>query len=184
MRFGFSLIIIISISLLGCAVKREDVVELYERQASLELKLDKISKDVETLKKDTEEKEKRISRIEKNQARNYVELKQKLDELAKNDSPRFSSSDKSSSDLFSTAESYYQKGAYEDAIISYQKFIATYPNDNRVPQSYLKQGLSLVNLGKSEEAKFFFQTLISKFPDSEEAKIARRKLKEIEEKRS
>jgi tetratricopeptide (TPR) repeat protein len=175
------LLLAISFSLLGCAVKREDIVELYERQASLEAKTEKISQDIETMKKETEESEERISRIEKNQARNYVEIKQRLDELAKNDSPRFNPS---SSDLYAIAESYYQQGKYEDAIISYQSFIATYPNDKRVPQSYLKQGLSLVNLGKREEAKFFFQTLISKFPDSEEAKIARRKLKEIEEKRS
>jgi Uncharacterized protein conserved in bacteria len=51
-----------------------------------------------------------------------------------------------------------------------------------VPLAFLKQGLSLVNIERIEEAKLFLQTLIDRFPQSEEASIAREKLKELESK--
>jgi TolA-binding protein len=47
----------------------------------------------------------------------------------------------------------------------------------------LKQGLSLVNIGRKEEARIFLQTLIDKYPQSEEAKVAQQKLKELAGKR-
>jgi TolA-binding protein len=39
--------------------------------------------------------------------------------------------------------------------------------------------LSLTSIGRNEEAKLFLQTLIDKFPKSEEARIAREKLREL-----
>ncbi len=81
------------------------------------------------------------------------------------------------------AESYYREGKFEESILEFQRFIDTYPKDNRVPLSYLKQGLSLINIGRNEEAKLFLQTLIDKYPNSEEARIAREKLRELAVKR-
>jgi TolA-binding protein len=52
-----------------------------------------------------------------------------------------------------------------------------------VPLSYLKQGLSLIEIGREEEAKLFFQTLIDKYPQSEEAKTAKEKIRELAVKR-
>ncbi|HXG30826.1 MAG TPA: tol-pal system protein YbgF [Thermodesulfobacteriota bacterium] len=77
------------------------------------------------------------------------------------------------------AESYYREGKFEEAILEFQRFIDTYPRDERVPLSYLKQGLSLINIGRNEEAKLFLQTLIDKYPKSDEARIAREKLREL-----
>ncbi|HEX3034202.1 MAG TPA: tol-pal system protein YbgF [Thermodesulfobacteriota bacterium] len=84
--------------------------------------------------------------------------------------------------LYWIAESYYREGKFEEAILELQRFIDTYPQDAKVPLAFLKQGLSLINIGRKEEAKLFLQTLIDKFPESEEAKIAREKLKELESK--
>lgn len=162
---------------LGCAVKPKDIRELYERQARLEAEIEKISQNVEALRKDTDE---RISRIEENVNRDYLELKTKMDVLEKKVGRETIPSPQSSDDLYSLAESYYRRGKFEEAILAFQRFIATYPKDRRVPLSYLRQGLSLINIGKKKEARFFLQTLISKFPNSEEAKTAEEKLREIE----
>jgi len=81
--------------------------------------------------------------------------------------------------LYLKAESYYQEGKYTDVILEFQRFIDTYPQDKRAPNSYLMQGFSLINLGRKDEAKFFLETLIDKFPESEGAKIAREKLREL-----
>ncbi len=63
--------------------------------------------------------------------------------------------------------------------MEFQKFIDSYPKDGRVPLAHLKQGLSLINIGRREEAKIFLQTLIDRFPNSEEAKVAKDKLNEL-----
>jgi TolA-binding protein len=81
--------------------------------------------------------------------------------------------------IFSRAAASYDDGQYEDAILEYQKLIDTYPKDRRVPEAYLKQGLSLINLGRKQEAKYFLNTLIDKYPNSSEAQTARQKLKTI-----
>jgi len=85
--------------------------------------------------------------------------------------------------MYWIAESYYREGKFEEAILEFQKFIDSYPKDDRVPLSYLKQGLSLTNIDRNEEAKLFFQTLIDKFPKSDEARIAKEKLRELAVKR-
>ncbi len=77
------------------------------------------------------------------------------------------------------AESYYREGNYEESILEFQGFIEANPKDNRVPLAYLKQGLSLINIGRKEEARIFLQTLIDKYPQSEEAKVAKEKLREL-----
>ena len=81
--------------------------------------------------------------------------------------------------MYLKAESYYQEGKYTDVILEFQRFIDTYPQDKRAPDSYLKQGLSLIKIERKDEAKFFLETLVDKFPESEEAKIAKEELKEI-----
>ena len=81
------------------------------------------------------------------------------------------------------AETYYREGNFEEAILEFQGFIEAYPLDSKVPLAYLKQGLSLINIGRKEEARIFLQTLIDKYPQSEEAKVAQEKLKELAGKR-
>jgi len=176
MKLNSVLAMAICVLLPGCAVKPEDIHDLYERQARLEAEIEKVSQNVEATKKDTDEK---ISRVEQNMCQSYLELKNRVDALEKKEARKVPPSPQSPDDLYSIAESYYREGKFEEAILAFQRFIATYPKDRRVPLSYLKQGLSLINIGKKEEAKFFLQTLISKFPKSEEARTAEEKLKEI-----
>lgn len=81
--------------------------------------------------------------------------------------------------MYNKAVKSYNDGKFEDAILEYQKLIDTYPKDKRVPEAYLRQGMALINLGRKDEAKFFLNALIDKYPNSNEAQTAREKLKTI-----
>lgn len=71
----------------------------------------------------------------------------------------------------------YDKKDYEKAVIALQEFADAYPNSKNVSSALLFQGDSLVALGKNDEAKLFFEDLVSRFPRSKEAKDAKKRLK-------
>lgn len=178
----------------GCYPKTDGMQELYDRQAALEAKIDKLSHDletglsqidqnidkvevsqqkltadVETLKEKNAAAAKKVEKVEnkKNTKNNKTaQVKPK----APPNTPEF---------IFSRAAASYNDGQFEDAILEYQRLIDTYPRDKRVPEAYLRQGLSLINLGRKQEAKYFLNTLIDKYPNSSEAETAREKLKTI-----
>ncbi|MDI6687309.1 MAG: tol-pal system protein YbgF [Desulfobacterales bacterium] len=78
---------------------------------------------------------------------------------------------------FWIGEIYYREKWYEKAILEYQKVIEKYPKGNKVPASFLKQGLAFLNLGEKANARLVLNELILKHPKSNEADIARKKLK-------
>jgi TolA-binding protein len=155
--------------MLGCAATPGHIEEIYQRQTKLEVETERLSQDIEVLRGQL------ISVEEANS-----KLKKRIDVLEKKQA---SSAPlpvvKSPGALYGTAQSYYNKGKFEEAVIEYQRFIDTYPNDVRVPDSYLKQGLSLIKIGRKNEARFFLETLINKYPESQEAKEAKAQLEKI-----
>jgi tol-pal system protein YbgF len=80
---------------------------------------------------------------------------------------------------FWIGETYYREKWYEKAILEYQKVIENYPKGNKVQASLLKQGLAFFNLGDKTNSRLILRELVSKHPKSNEAKIAKQKLKEI-----
>ncbi|MBU4344558.1 MAG: tol-pal system protein YbgF [Desulfobacteraceae bacterium] len=78
---------------------------------------------------------------------------------------------------FWIGEIYYRGKWYEKAILEYQKVIEKYPKGNKVPASLLKQGLAFLNLGEKANARLILNELVVKHPKSNEAKIAKQKLK-------
>ena len=78
---------------------------------------------------------------------------------------------------FWIGEIYYHEKWYEKAILEYQKVIEIYPKGNKVQASLLKQGFAFLNLGDKSNARLILSELIKKYPTSNEAKIAQRKLK-------
>ncbi len=78
---------------------------------------------------------------------------------------------------FWIGEIYYREKWYEKAILEYQKVIERYPKGNKVPASILKQGLAFLNLGEKANARLILKELVLKHQKSNEAKIARKKLK-------
>lgn len=182
------------IFLAACYPHPDEIKELYDRQAALEAKIDKLSQDMEAGLARIEQD---MDKVEAGQERLEADvglLKQKNTasekKTASTDNRKNSKNSKTAEGkpkpqvntaefIFSKADASYEDGQYEDAILEYQKLIDTYPKDKRVPAAYLKQGLSLINLGRKQEAKYFLNTLIDKYPDSKEAKTARAKLRTI-----
>jgi tol-pal system protein YbgF len=89
---------------------------------------------------------------------------------------RYSKSAIADSAQFWVGEIYYRQKWYEKAILEYQKVIENYPKGNKVQASLLKQGFSFFNLGDKSNARLILKELITKYPSSNEAKIAKQKL--------
>ena len=89
-------------------------------------------------------------------------------------------SDKADNARFWIAEIYFNEQWYEKAILEYQSVMDNYPKGNKVPAAYLKQGIAFQELDETGNAKLVLKELIRKFPDTNEADIARKKINQIE----
>jgi tol-pal system protein YbgF len=92
---------------------------------------------------------------------------------------RFPNSESADNAQFWIGEIYYREKWYEKAILEYQKVIEKYPKGNKVPASLLKQGLAFLNLGDKSNSRLILEELIKKYPKSNEAKIAKDKVKDL-----
>jgi tol-pal system protein YbgF len=81
---------------------------------------------------------------------------------------------------FWVAECYYKKKEFDKAILEYDKMITNYPDSDKVPSALLKEGFSFLGLNYMVEAVNVLKKLVKKYPDTNQAEIARRKLKVIE----
>ena len=165
----------------ACAANPLSINNIEKRQDRLEADVEKLASELTESKI---ERDKRISLMQQDIesiTKDYLSLKKKLDRLGKQTLTSDPASAKSPADLYSSAESFYHDGKYEEAIIAYQKFIDANPKNNKVPDSYLKQGISLIKLGRKKEARYFLQTIIDKYPESGEANIAKINLKILNE---
>lgn len=92
---------------------------------------------------------------------------------------KYPGSERADNAQFWIGEIYYREKWYEKAILEYQKVIENYPKGNKVPASLLKQGLAFLNLGDKTNSRLILEELIRKHPKSNEAKIARDKVKSL-----
>ncbi|MBI9088430.1 MAG: tol-pal system protein YbgF [Desulfobacterium sp.] len=81
---------------------------------------------------------------------------------------------------FWIADSYYREKWYEKAILEYQKVVENYAKGNKVGAALLKQGYAFANLGEKANARLILKELIKKYPGTNEAKIATKKLKTLQ----
>ena len=80
---------------------------------------------------------------------------------------------------FWIAETWYVEKKYEKAIVEYEKVIQGFPTGDKVQDALLKQGMSFQKLGDKASAKIVYQQIITKYPQTNQAKTARAKLSEL-----
>jgi tol-pal system protein YbgF len=90
---------------------------------------------------------------------------------------RFPKSANADNAQFWVGETYFREKWYEKAILEYQVVIEKYPRGNKVQASLLKQGLAFFNIGDKTNSRLRLKELVQKYPQSNEARIARQKLK-------
>jgi len=78
---------------------------------------------------------------------------------------------------FWVGESYYREKKYEEAILGFEEVVKKYPQGNKLPDALLKQAFSFIALNDSNSAKLLLQKIIERYPSSEQAEIARTKIK-------
>ncbi|MBT8491009.1 MAG: tol-pal system protein YbgF [Deltaproteobacteria bacterium] len=88
----------------------------------------------------------------------------------------FPSTEYSDNAQFWIGECYYFEKNYEKAILEYENVIKKYPKGNKVPNAFLKQALSFMELGDKASAKLLLQRVMKEYPNTSSARIARGKL--------
>ncbi|MBI5025387.1 MAG: tol-pal system protein YbgF [Nitrospirae bacterium] len=89
----------------------------------------------------------------------------------------------SSKAQFWIGESYYKDKNYESAILAYEDYLRENPKDEKTPEALLRQGYSFYAIGDAKTGKVILEKLIEKFPNSSEAKMAKKKLGETTKKK-
>ena len=76
-------------------------------------------------------------------------------------------------------ESHYAQKKYPDAIADFDRLLKDFPKSDKAPAALLKKGYALLELGQKAEAVVQLQYVIHEHPASEEARLARARLKQI-----
>ena len=76
-------------------------------------------------------------------------------------------------------EIYYHRKDYANSIAYFKKSASLYSKANYMPVLMLHTAISMDRTGDKKNAKTFYNAVISKYPSSEEAKIASKKLSSI-----
>lgn len=80
---------------------------------------------------------------------------------------------------FWIGETWYVEDKFERAIVEYQKVVKDYPNGDKVPYALLKQGMAFQKLGDKASAKIVYNQVIKKYPQTNQARVAKAKLTEL-----
>ncbi len=103
---------------------------------------------------------------------NYEGARKKFDVFLK----QYPNTELSGNAQFWIGETYYQKKDFEKAILEYEKAITKYPESSKIPAALFKQALSFLELGDKMNAKNLLKKVIERFPRSEQAEMAKKKL--------
>ncbi len=83
----------------------------------------------------------------------------------------------STANPFDTAQELFKNTDYKKAIVQFQKYREQFPKGKQMPEATYKIGVSFQELGMKDEARTFFDEVISRYPNSSFSKSAKGKLK-------
>ncbi len=92
---------------------------------------------------------------------------------------QYSNTELSDNAQFWIGETYYLKKDFERAILEYEKAVVKYPEGDKIPAALFKQAFAFLELGDKTNARNLFKRVIEKYPLSDQAEIAKRKLETI-----
>lgn len=118
--------------------------------------------------------EKRIATLEEA----LLAIDKKMSRLSKSNA-KTSSVGKKPKGPFGYGELYFQKGQYEEAITSYDKYRKKYPRGRHYAQATLKMGLCFQKLKMNQDAKAFYKEVIQRYPKTRVAIKAQKNLKQL-----
>ena len=76
-------------------------------------------------------------------------------------------------------DAYVAAGQTKPAAVAYATVLQKFPKSKSIPAARLKYALSIVPLGKTDEAKRYLSSVVQEFPSSPEAKQAKAELAKI-----
>jgi tol-pal system protein YbgF len=76
-------------------------------------------------------------------------------------------------------ECLYSQGKYKEAADAFDRCVSRQPNGDRVPAALLKKGLAQIESGQTAPGVSTLQKLIEKEPQSDEARLAAERLKQL-----
>ncbi|MGA3326288.1 MAG: tetratricopeptide repeat protein [Terriglobia bacterium] len=91
----------------------------------------------------------------------------------------YKDTDRASNAQFYIGECYYSQKDYKQAIDAYDLCIEKYPAGNKAAAAQLHKGYSLLALDQKAAGIRELRSLIQRFPDSDEADLARQRLKKL-----
>lgn len=81
--------------------------------------------------------------------------------------------------LYWIGECAFSQKRFDEAIDRSDELILSYPSSDKIAAAYLKKGLSLMELGRKDEALSVLKLLVGKFPLENETKVAQQKIKDL-----
>jgi len=87
-------------------------------------------------------------------------------------------------DLASNAQFYlgeiaYSQKQYEQSVVEFDKVLTNYPKSFKLGPAHLRKGLALIELGQKQAGVKELREVVKNFPNSDEDRRARAKLKEL-----
>ena len=82
-------------------------------------------------------------------------------------------------DTYEVGQENFTKKNWKQAILNFQKYRDEYPKGGKFADATYKIGVSFQELGMKDEAKTFYEEVVTKFPKSDEARRCRIRLKNL-----
>src|SRR5206468_3636466 len=76
-------------------------------------------------------------------------------------------------------EVYFTQQKYPEAVAAYDRLLQEHGAGDKAPGAYLKKGLALLEMNRTADAVIQLQHVISAYPKSEEARLARERLRAL-----
>ncbi len=77
---------------------------------------------------------------------------------------------------FLLAETWFAEGSFQQAVLAYEDVVQGDPEGEWAPPAMLRQGECFQSMGRGDEARLFWEDLVARYPQSDEALRARDRL--------